>query len=60
MQNETISNSNYDFFYFGGTDNSYAFETINEISYEVKFKSINMYFRVAIEKIATRFEFYFV
>ena len=44
MQNETISNSNYDFFYFGGTDNSYAFETINEISYEVKFKTSSYLF----------------
>ncbi len=38
MQKEELSSPNYEFRFIGGSKNSYTFQTINQVTYEIVFK----------------------
>lgn len=57
MQQEIDSTNSYNYFFFGGIENSYAFETDSQISYEVKFKSSSYLFEGYTDYSVAAFEF---
>jgi hypothetical protein len=57
MQEEERPQNTYDFFFLGGTNNSYGFETNLGIVYEIKFKPSPYLFPSESEYSANAFEF---
>lgn len=47
----------YNYLFFGGINNSYAFVTDNQINYEVKFKDSSYLFDGRLEYFVKAFEF---
>lgn len=57
MSNEERQSLAYDFFFFGGENNSYGFQTSNYISYEIKFKPMFYLFEPHKEYANSAYEF---